>query len=77
MKQLLEYIIQNALPEAGTEFNINQTETEDGITFTIEVPKEARGKIIGRAGTNIKAIRDVLNIMARKERKRVFLKILD
>lgn len=76
MKELLEFIISNSLPE-GTTFDIRQSENEAGITFEIEIPEELRGKIIGKAGSNIKSIRDVLNILAYKHQKRVFLKLVD
>jgi predicted RNA-binding protein YlqC (UPF0109 family) len=76
MKELLEFIIQNALPE-GTEYGIKQIEDESGITFEMIIPEEYRGKIIGKGGANIKAIRNTINIVARRENQRVYLKVVD
>jgi predicted RNA-binding protein YlqC (UPF0109 family) len=76
MKEVIEFILQNALPE-NTEFSVAQTENEEGITFSLSIPAELRGRIIGRGGRNIKAIRDVINIIARKQNRRVFIKITD
>ncbi len=75
MKELLVFILTNALP--NVEFSVDQTEDEQGIVFTINLPEAERGKIIGKGGRNIKAIRDIVSIIARREDKRVFLKIAD
>ncbi|MBL8014846.1 MAG: KH domain-containing protein [Candidatus Doudnabacteria bacterium] len=76
MRELLEFILQNALPE-NTEFQIEEGMDDIGIVFTITVAAEARGQLIGKAGKNIKAIRDVLSILARKQGTKVFIKIAD
>lgn len=76
MKELLTYILENALGP-DTEVVVRQTETELGVTLEIEIPSHARGKIIGRNGLNIKALREVMNILAQRQQKRVFLKVLD
>lgn len=54
---------------------ISESEDQMGTVFTIEIPEEYRGKLIGKAGRNIKAIRDILSIVARQEQKRVFIKV--
>ena len=74
MRELLEYILQNIVGE-DTEFSISETETDTGITFEVTLPEEVSGRVIGRGGQNIKAIRDVVNILARREQKRIFIKI--
>lgn len=76
MKELLTYILQHTI---GTEveFVVRQSENEMGVTLEIEIPAESRGKIIGKSGSNIKAIREVLSIVAQKQQKRVFVKVID
>jgi len=76
MKELLTYILQQTLGES-VEFNVRQSETEMGLTLEIEVPTEYRGRIIGKSGVNIKAIREVLSIIAQRQQKRVFVKVVD
>lgn len=76
MKELLTYILENSLGK-DVEFSVRQSENEMGVTLEIEVPAEIRGKIIGRNGSNIKAIREVLSIIAQRLQKRVFVKVLD
>jgi uncharacterized protein len=76
MKELLTFILTNALGP-DVEFSVDQSEDEQGIVFSINLPEEQRGKVIGKGGRNIKAIRDIMNVIARRENKRVFLKIAD
>lgn len=76
MSELLKFILENALPDEA-EFQIDEGRDDQGIIFTITLPEEYRGQIIGKAGKNIKAIRDVLSIIARQHNERVFIKIAD
>lgn len=75
MKKLLDFIIKNIVGEA--EYSITQTEDASGTTLTIQVPDSFKGRIIGKEGKNIKAIRDVINILARRQHKRIFIKVLE
>jgi len=64
MKQLIEYIVSNIVnhPE-----NVVVTETDagDGITkYLIEVNLEDVGRVIGKQGKVIKAIRQIIRIAA-------------
>lgn len=76
MKELLHFIVSQSLGP-DEEFTIRQTETEQGMTFELVVPETMKGKIIGKAGLNIKAIRDVLNIVALRQNKRIFIKVME
>jgi predicted RNA-binding protein YlqC (UPF0109 family) len=77
MKQLLELIITKALPE-GTEFEITETSNDRGeIVFELKLPDEFKGKIIGKQGRNINAIRQVIGILARSQDQRVQVEVLD
>lgn len=74
MKKLLEFILQNIVgPDIS--FEISEIEDENGITFEVTLPEEVSGKVIGRNGKNIKAIRDIVSILARREHKRVFIRV--
>lgn len=69
MKQTLEYIVSSILNVDNVQ--INESES-DGITnFTVVVAKENMGKIIGKEGKVIRAIRNVMKIPAMKESKRI------
>ena len=76
MKQLLEYIVPNIVnhPE---DVVINETE-ENGLTsLSIKVNPEDMGRVIGKSGKVIKAIRQIGRIIAIKKGIRVNIDVLD
>jgi hypothetical protein len=70
MKQALEYIITQI---AGGENKVKIEETEqDGIIdFKVFVDKDVMGRVIGKEGKIIRAIRTVMRIPAMKQEKRI------
>lgn len=75
MENLLKFLIENILGE--TEFHVTRTETAEGVLFEVKCTPEMMPRLIGRGGRTIKAIRDVVSIVARQEGKRVQIKLLD
>ncbi len=64
---LLSYLVQN--PESVT---VSEEENEAGaVTLTISVAKEDMGRVIGKGGKIIRAIRDLVKILAVKQNKHV------
>lgn len=76
MKELLHYLISNILPES-TDIKIEEEEDGETVVLNLIIPEEDRGRVIGKNGINIKAIRNIVSIRARRENKRVMVKILD
>lgn len=76
MKQALAYIVSN-LVDNSKDVVINEEESEGIINFTISVAKEDMGKVIGKEGRVIRAIRNVLKIPAIKQGKRINVSIAD
>lgn len=76
MKQLLEYIIPNIVnhPE---DVKIEKTEQDGLINITIETHPEDIGRVIGKSGKVIKAIRQIARILAIKQGVRVNIDVLD
>jgi len=76
MKQLLEYIIPNIVnhPE---DVVISEDTSETGISYLISVNPEDMGRVIGKAGKVIKAIRQIAHIMAVKRGVRIHIDVLD
>jgi hypothetical protein len=76
MKQLLEYIIPNIVnhPE---DVIISEEESNGLITLTIKVNPEDMGRVIGKSGKVIKAIRQIGRIVAIKKGVRVNIDVLD
>lgn len=76
MKQLLEYIVPNIVnhPE---EVVIGQTEENGVINLSIKVNPEDMGRVIGKSGKVIKAIRQIGRIIAIKKGVRVNIDVVD
>lgn len=74
MKDLIAYIACSVVnqPEA-----VEVTETTDGrnVTLELKVAKEDLGKIIGRQGRTVRAMRIVLGAASAKTDKRYILEI--
>lgn len=70
MKDILSYIVSNIV-EFPEKIAVDETEENDSINFTITVAQEDMGKIIGKSGRMIKAIRNVMKIPAIKQGKRI------
>ncbi|PIS15374.1 hypothetical protein COT63_00225 [Candidatus Shapirobacteria bacterium CG09_land_8_20_14_0_10_38_17] len=69
MKLFLKYLIQNIVqkPEA---VKIEKKEENETTTFLVDVDEDDRGRIIGKSGKVIIALRNLLNIKAQKAGKR-------
>ena len=76
MKQLLEYIIPNIVnhPE---DVVISQESAEGVENLSIKVNPEDMGRVIGKAGKVIKAIRQIGRIIAIKRGLRVNIDVVD
>lgn len=76
MSELLNYIISHIVDDPA-QVKITKEETEGEIILNLEIPEEFRGIVIGKGGMNIKAIRNLVSIIARREGTRVNIKIKD
>lgn len=70
MKDALHYIVTSIVDNEDA-VQITEDEQYGIITFTVSVAKEDMGKIIGKEGKVIKAIKNVLKIPAIKQGKRI------
>lgn len=76
MKNLLEYIIIH-LVEHPEDVVIDETSDEQGAIYTIHVNQEDIGRIIGKGGSVIHAIRNIGRIRAIKEGMRAKIVVAD
>jgi uncharacterized protein len=76
MKELLTRIVQ-AMVDSSDEINIKETDSDHMVMFNLQVAKSDIGKIIGKQGRNIQAIRLILSAAAAKHKKRVVLDIYE
>lgn len=76
MKQTLEHIIKGIV-DSPKDVDISEEDIEGTLTFKVHVAKEDAGKVIGKGGKVIRAIRNVLKIQAMKENKRINISLED
>ncbi|HAV42655.1 TPA: RNA-binding protein [bacterium] len=76
MKELVEYLAKN-LVNNPDEVEIKEIECEKRIILQLKVAPSDVGKIIGRGGKRVKAIRTLLSATAAKISKRAALDVLD
>jgi len=75
MKVLLEMIVK-ALVDDPDQVTVTEVEGENTTIFELRVPQPDRGKVIGKQGRTILAIRTLLGAAGMKLRKRFILEIL-
>jgi len=74
MLKLLKYLITNIV-DVPQAIKIKKEENGEGITFFINVAEDDRGKIIGKNGKIITNLRNIVNVKAKKQNKKAFLKL--
>ncbi len=77
MKELLEYLARG-LVEHPDEVRITEVHEDDGsVVLELAVAQDDYGTVIGRGGRTASALRTVLKAAAAKDRRRVFVDIVD
>ena len=72
MKNLAQYLVKN-LVNKPDQVEINSSDDGDVIRVNVRVADEDKGKIIGKQGKVIKAIRSVVGIVGAKTNRKVLL----
>jgi uncharacterized protein len=75
MKALVDYLVKS-LADHPEEVYLAESETEDSILLELKISSEDFGKIIGKNGNTINAIRTVLQAAASSQKKRVKLEVI-
>jgi predicted RNA-binding protein YlqC (UPF0109 family) len=75
MKYFLEFVV-SALVDRKEEVDIGQSETPRGVIYFIRVHPSDAGKVIGKNGKTIAAIRTILNSVV-TDGKRVQVEVVD
>ena len=77
LKELLEFLAR-ALVDDPDQVEVREY-VEDGDTVVLElsVSEPDRGKVIGRQGRTVKALRSVMKASGIKEGKRVLVEVID
>ena len=75
MDKILNYII-TAIVEKPEEVKITEEEQDGVVNFGIDVAEEDMGRVIGKNGKVIKAIRNIMKISSIKQNKRIYISLL-
>lgn len=76
MKELIEFIAER-LVDKPDEVNVSSREEDDSVVVELRVAQEDLGKVIGKQGRTVRAMRTVLSAALAKENKRSRLEILE
>ena len=69
MEELIKYILNKIVDHPG-DFKIESSQNEEMVTITAKLNPEDMGKVIGKGGKTISAIRSLVKILAAKDQKR-------
>ncbi len=75
MKELVE-VLARALVDSPEAVEVKQVEGDRSVIFEVRVAPEDTGKLIGKQGRIVKAIRTVVKAVAAKEGKRAVVEVL-
>ena len=76
MKELIEYIAKSLVDDPDA-VKVTEIEGEKISVIELSVSKEDIGKIIGKQGKTVMAMRIILSAVAAKKRKRAFVEIIE
>jgi predicted RNA-binding protein YlqC (UPF0109 family) len=77
MKELLEYLARG-LVQRPDEVRISEVHEDDGsLVLELSVAPDDYGSVIGRGGRTAAALRTVIKAAAVKDKRRVFVDIVD
>ena len=72
----LQYVLEN-LVEDKTDLLITSKEDDLGVLHTVQVSENDMGKLIGKSGQTIQALRTLLRVIGSNSAKRINLKVLE
>ena len=77
MEELLAYLARTLVDEPD-EVTVDSFEEEDGtLVLELQVAEDDTGKVIGRGGRTVAALRTVVKAAAVKRERRVLVDVLD
>ncbi len=76
MKGLIEYIVRALVDQPGA-VELKSSDAEGGVLYELKVEPDDVGKVIGRDGRTVNALRTVVAAAALKKGEKARLEILD
>lgn len=76
MKELIEYIVK-ALVDHPEDLRIAEIEGERTVVYELRCHPEDVGKVIGKSGKTVGAIRTLLSTVAARQNRRAMLEVVE
>lgn len=76
MKELIEFVVKT-LVDHPEELRITEIEGERTIVFELRCHPEDVGKVIGKSGKTVGAIRTLLSTVAARQNRRAMLEVVE
>jgi predicted RNA-binding protein YlqC (UPF0109 family) len=76
MKQFIEFVVKSVVDHPN-EVSVTEAESDQTLILELRCNKEDAGKIIGRGGRTIKALRTLLVTAGAKQGVRAVLELVD
>ena len=76
MKELLEYLAKSLVSDPD-DVQVVVTETDTTVVLELSVAKDDVGKVIGKQGRIVRALRTIIKASAARDGKRVIVEIVD
>lgn len=74
MQELLRYILDSIIEG---DYSINEVDQDGFIVYNIHAPSDQIGRVIGKNGKTINAIKTLLKVRAVKENKKIDIQIAE
>jgi predicted RNA-binding protein YlqC (UPF0109 family) len=75
MKELVEFIAKSLVDDPSQVY-ISEIEGENSVILELRVGPEDMGRVIGKGGRTVNAMRTLIRVLAAKQGKRVTLEIV-
>jgi predicted RNA-binding protein YlqC (UPF0109 family) len=75
MRELVEYIAKSLVDDPSQVY-VSEIEGENSVILELRVGPEDMGRIIGRGGRTVNAMRTLIRVLAAKQGKRVTLEVV-
>jgi predicted RNA-binding protein YlqC (UPF0109 family) len=75
MRGLVEYIAKS-LVDDPSQVHVSEIEGENSVILELRVGPEDMGRIIGKGGRTVNAMRTLIRVLAAKQGKRVTLEVV-
>jgi uncharacterized protein len=76
MEDLLAFVVKG-LVDRPDEVSVESFEEDDALVLELHVADDDTGKVIGRSGRTVNAIRTVMRACGAKQGRRVLVDVLD